>query len=154
RTRSVPPCQPTISSRRARVSTRTETTAPSGLVVFLIRVGALLVQETLIHLDGRAERFRHLMALTLERRHLGLYGCRLRARPLQHLLGLQLGLAHHEAGFLARPLLHLLDDLVRRHERLLQDALAILDALRALFQDLELLLEQGVLLEQGLVVSR
>src|SRR5262249_15720362 len=149
RTGSVLPCQPTISSRRARGCTRTETTAPSGLVVLLIRAGALVAEEALIHLDRRAERFRHLVPRALEPRHLRLHRRRLGARHLEHLFGLQLGLPADEAA-----LLHALAALAGGPGRLLEDALAILEAARPLLQDLELLLQQGVLLEKRLVVSR
>src|SRR5262249_61556116 len=43
--------------------------------------------------------------------------------------------------------------LLRRHQRLLQNALAILEAARPLLERLELFFEQRILFEQRLVVS-
>src|SRR6266508_4239808 len=154
RTRSVVPCQPTTSLRRARGWTRTSRSVVSGLAVVFIRGTALevLIQETLVHLDGGAERLGELPAHALDRGDLSLDGRLLRPRRLDDLLSLQLRLAHHEVRLAPGAFLHLLHDLLRGHQRLLQDPLAVLQAPRALLEGLELFLEENVLLEQGLVV--
>src|SRR5262249_35370726 len=74
------------------------------------------------------------------------------ARGVDDAVGLRLRLGDDHARLAARVLLHLLHEPLRGHERLLEHLLPLLQAARALLERLKLLLEQRVLLEQGLVV--
>src|SRR6185503_4156940 len=156
RTTSAPSRQPSTALRWARGWTRTARSAASGLdgrVRVIVLIGLeLLIEKSLIHLDGRAEPLRELPAHALQRGHLRLDGGLRRPRGLDGLLAAQLRLAHEQRRLPPGALLHLLGDPLRRHERLLQGALAVLEAAGPLLQGLELLLEELVLFQQGLVV--
>src|SRR5439155_524404 len=78
----------------------------------------------------------------------------LAARSLYDLLAPQLGLPHVELRLAPGRGLHLVAEPLRRHERVLEGPLALGEPPRALLERGELLPEQRVLLQHGLVVVR
>src|SRR5262249_31876435 len=96
RTRRAAPCQPTPALCPARASAGAGSSEGSGGGAVVARPGLvreILLEEPLIHLHGRAERFGELAAHPPERRHLRLHRGLGRPRRLDQLLRLQLGLA-------------------------------------------------------------
>src|SRR6267143_4245375 len=153
RTRSVPACQPTIALARALGCTRTWS-SPSRvgrLGILGVRLEVLL-EQSVVHLHGGAQALRELAPHALEGLDLRVQVALRLARGIDDPVGLRLGLADDDARLAARALLHLFHEPLRRHERLLEHLLALLQAPGALLERLELLLEQRVLLEQGLVI--
>src|SRR5206468_3802256 len=76
----------------------------------------------------------------------------LAARSLHDLLAAQLGLPHVQFRLAPSRRLHLVAELLRGHERILEGPLALGEPARALLERGELLSEERVLLEHGLVV--
>ena len=103
---------------------------------------------------GGPQGLGELPSRALELADLGLDGALGGARGLDGLLALHLGFLDHELGLAPGIVLHLLDHPLGGDEGLLEHALALLEAAGALLGRLEVLLEQRVLLQHGLVVAR
>src|SRR5437870_2209204 len=151
RRRSVASCQPTISSRDARGWTRSDSRVASALAVVLV-LAELGRHHPIVALERRAEILDQLAADAAQGLDLAPDPRLLGPAFLDDLLAPQLGLAHLQLRFLACRRLHLVAEPVGRHERVLQRALALVEAARSLLEGRDLLLQLRVLLEHGLVV--
>ena len=156
RTRRASPRQPTTAfvgpgAARARAGARPQALAAASSSSSRLE---LLIEQTLVHLEGGAEPLGELPPRALEA-----VICAWRAPSAARAASMVFSARSSASRTMQRrlapgALLHLLDDPLGRDERLLQDALALLEPARALLEGLELLLEERVLLQQGLVVAR